>query len=87
MRQRPGEGRYRWRGATEEEVWEGNCLLALLGQSKFHIPEKTGDKRTQTLPSIDTSGRGSVSIQGISREVGRLEGSCRKAVDTSNTII
>ena len=55
--------------------------------SKFNIPEKTGDKRTQTLPSTETSGRGSVSSQGISREVGRLEGSCRKAVDTSNIII
>ena len=59
--QRPGKGRHRRRGATGEEVWEGDCLPVFLGQSTFHILEKTGDKKTQTLLSIDTSGRVPVS--------------------------
>ena len=59
--QRPGKGRHRQRGATGEEVWEGDCLPVFLGQSTFHILEKTGDKKTQTLLSIDTSGRVPVS--------------------------
>lgn len=58
---RAGKGRHRRRGATGEEVWEGNWLPMLLRQSTFHIPEKSGDKRTQTLLSIDTSGRVPVS--------------------------
>lgn len=59
--QRAGKGRHRRQGATGEEVWEGNCLPVLLRESTFHIPEKSGVKRTQTLLSIDTSGRVPVS--------------------------
>ena len=40
MGKRPGEGRYRWRGASEEEVWEGSCLLVLLGQENLTSQRK-----------------------------------------------
>lgn len=51
-----------------EELWRELVFWSMQDKAGFKFLEEAGDKRTQILPSIETSGRGNRSLRLFPKE-------------------